>query len=175
VSTAGSTSLVPHGPASPCPALAACRGLLRRSGPGAARLRRRSARAFPVSSSCCARFPCEIGPAGRYLSAGTPPTRVSPVASRARLISSTKRRCSRYSPRRSKLAPSPLPINCSGGGCQLRNTIGAGPVWVKHRCAMPAPLSGFQLADYNRLLTSETGQGDLRCPPTNNARIVIDW
>ena len=41
--------------------------------------------------------------------------------------------------------------------------------------AMPAPLSRFQFAGYNQPLTSATGQGDLRCPPTNNARTVIDW
>ncbi len=53
--------------------------------------------------------------------------------------------------------------------------IAAGSGCVNHRCAMPAPLSGFRLVGYNQPLTSATGQGDLRCPPTNNARTVIGW
>jgi hypothetical protein len=36
-------------------------------------------------------------------------------------------------------------------------------------------LSGFRFVGYNQPLTSATGQGDLRCPPTNNARTVIGW
>jgi len=41
--------------------------------------------------------------------------------------------------------------------------------------SMPAPFSGSQPGGYNQRLTSATGRGDLRCPPTNNARTVINW
>lgn len=55
----------------------------------------------------------------------------------------------------------------------------AGSVCVNHRCAMPAPLSGFRFVGYNLPLTSATGQGDLRCPPNeqcpNCHRLVADW
>jgi len=54
---------VPHGPASPCPLPAACRGAPRWTGPGAARLRQRNAGACPASGSCCARFPGQKMPA----------------------------------------------------------------------------------------------------------------
>jgi hypothetical protein len=38
---------------------------------------------------------------------------------------------------------------------------------------MPERLSGFPIVVYIQALTSATGQGDLRCLRTNNARIVI--
>jgi hypothetical protein len=46
---------------------------------------------------------------------------------------------------------------------------------VNPRCLMPMQLSGFRFVGYNQPLTSASGPGDLRCPPTNDARTVIGW
>jgi hypothetical protein len=51
--------------------------------------------------------------------------------------------------------------------------IGARSECVNADCAMPSVLSPLTFAAYNRPLTTATGQGNLRCLPTNDAGTVI--